>query len=64
MSKKILVPYSASRETHKDEFEYLDDLRESSVTNMMFAGSYLSEEFGWSANAAHVILTAWKKDPR
>lgn len=43
---------------HKD---YLDDLRESGVTNMFGAGSYLQDEFGITKYDANRILMAWMK---
>jgi hypothetical protein len=41
--------------------EYLDDLRESSVTNMYGAGPYLVEVFGVSRTESHEILGYWMK---
>ena len=43
-----------------DEYlEYLDELRESGVTNMFGAGSYLEEEFGLTRNDARTVLMYW-----
>ena len=42
-----------------DHFEYLDDLRESGVTNMFGAGPYLQHEFGLSRNDAREVLKEW-----
>jgi hypothetical protein len=39
--------------------EFLDGLRESGVTNMFGAGSYLQEEFGLDRNEARQILIEW-----
>lgn len=39
--------------------EYLDDLRESGVTNMFGAGSYLQDEFGITKYDANRILQTW-----
>jgi len=41
--------------------EYLDDLRESGVTNMYGASTYLAEEFGLDINFAHQVLSYWMK---
>ena len=40
---------------------YLDDLRESGVTNMFGAGQYLEDDFGLSRDEAREILTYWMK---
>jgi len=40
-------------------FEYLDDLRESGVTNMFGAAPYLQEAFGLSRYEARVVLLKW-----
>lgn len=40
-------------------FEYLDELRDSGVTNMFGATPYLEEEFGVSKREARVILKEW-----
>ena len=39
--------------------EYLDALRESGVTNMFGAGSYLAAEFGLSRKEAKDVLVHW-----
>ena len=38
---------------------YLDDLRESGVTNMFGAGQYVMAEFGFERGDAAKILTYW-----
>ncbi len=38
---------------------YLDELRESGVTNMYGAGTYLSRDFGVTRNESHEILGYW-----
>lgn len=53
-----------TRETHKDEFEYLDGLRASAVTNMYAAGSWLQGAFMLDRGEARIILKAWMKDLR
>ena len=46
--------------TPNDEYyAYLDDLRDSGVTNMFGAAPYLQEEFGLDRNAARDILRQW-----
>ena len=40
-------------------FEYLDELRDSGVTNMFGAGIYLETEFGVDRYEAKRILLAW-----
>jgi len=39
--------------------EYLDDLRESGVTNMFGAGIYLEQAFGMTKSDARKALTTW-----
>ena len=39
--------------------EYLDDLRESAVTNMFLAASYLVQEFGFDKREARRALRYW-----
>ena len=40
-------------------FKFLDDLRESGVTNMFGASPYLQERFGFSRYDANRFLTKW-----
>jgi len=42
-----------------EALEYLDDLRESGVTNMYGAGAYLMEEFHVTRYDARNILKHW-----
>ena len=42
-----------------EQLEYLDDLRESGVTNMFGAGVYLQDTFGMSKHDARDILGYW-----
>jgi len=39
--------------------EYLDDLRESGVTNMFGARPYVQEAFGMKASEAGKVLSYW-----
>ena len=43
----------------EDVFLYLDELRESGVTNMYGAGSYIQEEFQVSKQEANKLLAEW-----
>ena len=46
----------------EDEYlTYLDDLRESGVTNMLGAAPYLEEMFGLARVEARQVLTYWMK---
>jgi len=45
-----------------DAFAFLDMLRESGVTNMYGAGTYLREEYDCSKQESHKILAAWTQD--
>jgi hypothetical protein len=40
-------------------FEYLDDLRESGVTNMFGAGQYVANEFELRPKEAQEVLLDW-----
>jgi len=42
-----------------DHLDYLDNLRESGVTNMFGAGEYLEEEFNLDRKEAKEILLYW-----
>jgi hypothetical protein len=44
-----------------EHLEYLDDLRESGVTNMFGAGSFLEAHFDLNRNDAREILSYWMK---
>ena len=43
----------------KEYYEYLDNLRESGVTNMFGASKFLEYEFGLDRYEAKDILLAW-----
>ena len=49
---------SIMTEEHK---AYLDDLRESGVTNMFGAARYIQEDFGVDKREARAILAEWMK---
>lgn len=42
-------------------FEFLDDLRDSGITNMFGAGSYLCNEYGMSREESSEVLGMWMK---
>ena len=42
-------------------YQYLDGLRDSGVTNMFGASSYLVEEFGLEPKEARRILAEWMR---
>ena len=42
-------------------FKFLDELRESGVTNMFGAGPFLEEAFGLSHKEAQVVLVDWMR---
>ena len=46
---------------NKEHKEYLDQLRDSGVTNMFGAGQYLEEEFNLERSEAKSILLEWMK---
>ena len=41
--------------------EFLDELRESGVTNMYGAGPYVMEEFGWDHHKARAAVSEWMR---
>jgi hypothetical protein len=43
----------------EDHLTYLDELRESGVTNMFGAAVYLEDEFGVDRRTARTILQYW-----
>lgn len=45
----------------EEYFEYLDDLRESGICNMLAAAHYLEDEFKLPHALASEILNAWIK---
>jgi len=57
---KTKSPMRIAREQRHKEF--LNDLRESGVTNMFGATPYIEEEFGVSKSEAKEILMSWIKN--
>ena len=49
-------------ELRSQVFTYLDDLRESGVTNMYGAPSYVREEFGVGKREAMTLVSSWMRD--
>tara|TARA_R100000315_G_C5227558_1_gene138566 strand:+ start:1657 stop:1815 length:159 start_codon:yes stop_codon:yes gene_type:complete len=47
-----------------DVYKYLDDLRDSGVTNMYGAGQYLQQEFGMDKYEAREVLANWMRSKR
>lgn len=45
--------------TESEIFEYLNDLRESGVTNMLGAPAYLVSTFGLTIKSSRELLIAW-----
>ena len=43
-------------------FTYLDELRESGVTNMYGAPTYVREEFGVGKREAMSLVSSWMRD--
>ena len=51
-----------SRESSENEIEvfiYLNELRESGITNMFGASVYIEEEFGYDRRTSISLLTTW-----
>jgi hypothetical protein len=44
-----------------EHLDFLDDLRESGVTNMFGAGPYLRDEFPLTKSESHAVLSYWMK---
>lgn len=55
-------PEQLDAKIKEEVYGYLNDLRESGVTNMFGAGSYLQDEFEMDSKTARVWLSQWMKD--
>jgi len=44
-----------------EHLEYLDELRESGVTNMYGAAAYVADEFDMDKRRAREVFTYWKQ---
>ena len=53
------IPLTDDEVYEEQVFDYLDDLRESGVTNMCGARPYIQEEFGVSKREARTLLKQW-----
>ncbi len=61
IGQELIVMTSGSGKSMNEYYQYLDELRESGVTNMYGAGAYLQDRFDLSKVEARDILTAWMK---
>ena len=55
MSDKVERP----EDVEDEHLTYLDELRESGITNMFGAGAYIADEFGITRRQSGVILSYW-----
>jgi hypothetical protein len=53
------INFQQDKDIEEQAFVYLDELRESGVTNMFEAGSYLENEFTMDKKQAREILLKW-----
>ena len=49
-------------EQEKKIFDYLNDLRDSGITNMWGASSYVAEEFGIEESEARKATSRWMRN--
>lgn len=56
---KSKVAMADSRDSYEEYYAYLEDLRDSGVTNMFGAAPYLQEEFGLDRYEAREVLLQW-----
>lgn len=54
-------PIDLNDEFTQDVFNWLDNLRESGITNMFGAGPYIEQAWGLSREDANGFLSAWIK---
>lgn len=47
------------KEEYKDYYMFLEELRESGVTNMLGATPYLEKEFGMGREESYIVLLNW-----
>lgn len=52
---------TATRVHVRQEFLFLNRLRESGTTNMFGASPYIAEEFGLSKTDARTVLSEWMR---
>ena len=53
--------YERPEIVEEDHLYFLDMLRDTGVTNMYGAGSYLEDEFGMNRREANEVLSYWMK---
>lgn len=61
VSKRAMANSRDSSVELEDYFGFLDDLRDSGVTNMFGASPYLEREFGLDRHEARDILLQWMR---
>ena len=49
----------APKPEQQEYYDWLEELRQSGITNMLGASPYLAEEFGLSRTEAREILSDW-----
>jgi hypothetical protein len=59
-----MTSWRSKMEMTEEHRVFLNDLRESGVTNMFGAGSYLEESFDMDRNDARDVLMQWMKSFR
>ena len=62
--EKMEIPLDPRDIEFDNYFEFLNNLRDSGVTNMFGAAPYLEDEFGLSRNEAIDILGQWMESYR
>lgn len=60
-SFRELIPHITDEQLEECS-EYLDELKESGVTNMFGATPYLVNQFGFSKIDARLVLAKWMAD--
>jgi hypothetical protein len=53
--------FAYENDDEQEVFEFLDDLRESGVTNMFGAAPYIAAEFDVPRSIARTYLTDWMR---
>lgn len=61
MPETIAKPEGISEEVLEDAKDFLNNLRESGITNMFGASPYLVDKFGISSKQAREILSYWMR---
>ena len=58
-NKEQRPEFIETEEELEEYLEYLDELRDSGVTNMFGAGQYIQRDFGIDKRKANAVLTYW-----